>query len=167
MLAVMLAVVLLVTGCQGDPAEGPRRAPQLAGHDLDGQPRNIADLAGDVVVVNTWASWCGPCRDEMPVLAAAQQELGDDGLQVLGLNVRDRPASAARLVEETGVQFPSIVDADGTLSVEWGVRGMPETFVVDRDGYIVAHHFGPVDEEWVESTLAPLVHEGVLEGEQP
>ncbi|MEO9248241.1 TlpA disulfide reductase family protein [Citricoccus nitrophenolicus] len=150
--------VLLLTGCQTGADDGPRRAPPLSGLDLQGEPRDIGDLAGEVVVVNVWASWCGPCRDEMPVLQDAQEDLGDDGLQVLGINTRDLPGAAESLVAETGVSFPSVVDTEGTLAVEWGVSGMPQTFVVDRDGTIAAHRFGAVDREWIESTIAPLVH---------
>ncbi|GAA1146076.1 TlpA family protein disulfide reductase [Nesterenkonia lutea] len=160
----LAAAALLLAGCQSEP-EGPREAPPLVGADLDGQLRDISDHAGDVIVVNTWASWCAPCRDEMPVLAAAQESLQDEGFQVMGINVRDRPESAARLVEETGVPFPSIVDPDGTLAVEWGVLGMPQTFVVDRQGHIVDHVFGAVDQAWVESTVEPLVR-GVPEAEE-
>ncbi|MFC7402808.1 TlpA family protein disulfide reductase [Citricoccus sp. GCM10030269] len=157
-LAVCLVVCFgsLVSGCHVE-TDGPRPAPELSGEDLQGHQRSLAELTGNVVIVNAWASWCGPCRDEMPVLAQARQRLGDEGLHVLGLNVRDRPDAAAALVEETGVQFPSIVDAQGRMAVDWGVSGMPQTFVVDRSGTIVAHRFGAVDAAWIETTVEPVV----------
>lgn len=154
-----VAVVWGVSGCHAAPGE-QRPAPVLSGEDLQGQPVDIADLEGDVVVVNAWASWCGPCRDEMPVLAAAHEELGDDGLRIVGLNVRDDPESARRLEDQSGVRFPSVVDPDGDLAVEWGVRGMPQTFVVGPEGLIVDHRYGAVDEEWVSTVVEPLVTEG-------
>ncbi|MGW9551437.1 redoxin domain-containing protein [Citricoccus zhacaiensis] len=162
-LAAVIGMLVLV-GCQGTADDGPRQAPPLSGPDLQGNPQDIADLAGEVVVVNAWASWCGPCRDEMPVLEAALDAHGDDGLHVLGINTRDQPDAAQGLVAETGVTFPSVVDTEGTIAVEWGVSGMPQTFVVDRDGTIAAHRFGAVDQEWIDSTIAPLVH-GASEAE--
>ena len=157
--AFVVASLVLTAGCEAEADAGPRPAPGLSGQDLEGDHHDLADLAGDVVIVNAWASWCGPCREEMPVLARAQDSLGDAGLQVLGLNVRDRPEAAAQLIEDTEAGFPSIVDPDGRHAVTWGVRGMPQTFLVDRSGDIVDLTFGAVDDEWIESTVAPLVHE--------
>ncbi|GAA1659257.1 alkyl hydroperoxide reductase [Citricoccus zhacaiensis] len=160
--------VLVLAGCQHGADDGPRVAPPLSGLDLQGNPQDIAELAGEVVVVNAWASWCGPCRDEMPVLEAAQDAHGDDGLHVLGINTRDRTDAAQDLVAETGVSFPSVVDTEGTLAVEWGISGMPQTFVVDRDGTIAAHRFGAVDQDWIDSVIVPLVHgTSVSEEEEP
>lgn len=156
--------ILALTGCQGAADDGPRQAPRLSGQDLEGQARDIQELAGDVIVVNAWASWCGPCRDEMPVLEDAHATLGDDGLHVVGLNIRDLPEAAQALVQETGVTFPSVVDTDGKLAVEWGVSGMPQTFVVDRHGNIAAHRFGAVDQDWIDATVVPLVHEAAETG---
>lgn len=158
----LVAAVLLLAACQPGTPEGPQPAPVLSGPDLEAQPRDLADLKGKVVVVNAWASWCEPCRKEMPVLDEAEATLGSEGLAVMGLNVRDRPESAQRLVQETGVDFPSIVDADGKQAVEWGIWGLPQTYLVDRDGNVVAHQIGPVDEEWIQSTVSPLVTEGKL-----
>lgn len=133
-------------------------APPLAGQTLDGGSFDLADVRGSVVLVNVWASWCAPCREEIPLLAAAAREWGPRGLQVVGIDVND-DSTAARgfLADLGGVPFPSVVDVDGRLSVEWGTTGVPETFVVDRDGTVVAKRFGAVTEAWlVEEVLTRL-----------
>jgi len=155
-LAVVLALALAGCGSSGEP-DLPRPAPALAGADLDGVHRDLAELEGSVVLVAAWASWCGPCWDEAPVLDRAQERWGADGLEVLGLNVRDVPRAAENFVARTGARFPSVVDPDGTVSVDWGVWGMPHHFLVDRTGAVVAHRAGPVTEDWLESVIPAQV----------
>ncbi|PZR52951.1 hypothetical protein DNL40_09875 [Xylanimonas oleitrophica] len=156
LLATTLAGTALA-GCAA-PQDEPRPAPPLAGTDLDGTPRDVADLRGSVVLVSAWASWCAPCRDEMPVIAQARDDLGPHGLEVLGINVRDLPGSARDFAAETGMDWPSVVDLEGTKAVGWGMRGLPVTYLVDRDGRVVDQHPGPVTEEWVEAVVEPEVH---------
>lgn len=155
-LAVVVALALAGCGSSGEP-DLPRPAPALAGADLDGVHRDLAELEGSVVLVAAWASWCGPCWEEAPVLDRAQERWGADGLEVLGLNVRDVPRAAENFVARTGARFPSVVDPDGTVSVDWGVWGMPHHFLVDRTGAVVAHRAGPVTDEWLESVIPAQV----------
>lgn len=154
LIAILAALVL--TGC-GPTVQLDEAAPELRGTDLDGTYRDITELEGSVVVVAVWASWCGPCREEVSVLSNAQERLGPEGLMVLGLNFQDNPNSAREFVAEEQASFPSVVDRDGTISVGWGVTGIPQSFLVDRDGKIVARHFGAVTEEWIEDVVAPEV----------
>ncbi|MBO0609032.1 cytochrome c-type biogenesis CcmF C-terminal domain-containing protein [Myceligenerans salitolerans] len=158
-LLTLLIVPGLVTGLVGcAPAEDePSPAPPLAGEGLDGGRYDVADLRGSVVLVAAWASWCAPCRDELPLLEDAAQRHEDDGLEVLGINVRDLPGPARRFAAEHDVSFPSVVDRRGTLSVAWGLRGLPATYLVDRDGNLVARHPGPVTEEWIDTVVVPEV----------
>lgn len=166
--AVALALVLAVGGGTAAAVELtgrlpsatalPRPAPELAGPGLHGEALDLDELRGSVVVVPAWASWCAPCEEEVPVLEQALDRLGPDGLVVLGMNVHDRPRSARAFTGPDGPPgYPSVLDEDGRFAVEWGLRGVPETFVVDRDGDVVAHHLGAVTAEWVESTVAPVV----------
>lgn len=133
-------------------------APPLAGEDLDGQQRDLADLRGHVVLVNVWASWCPPCAEEIPVLLEAQSRFGADGLRVLGVVTQDRAPAARDAAAAWGANaYPSIRDEDGTLAVSWGIRGVPETFLVDRDGVLVERHIGPVTLDWLTDHLEPVV----------
>lgn len=140
----------------GGPSPAP--APRLAGSTLDGGRFDLAEARGHVVVVNVFASWCGPCRDELPLLADAARRWAPDGLRVVGLNLRDGPEAVRALLAETGADDLTVVpDPDGTRGVEWGVRGVPETFVVDRDGRIVTRHQGVVSRQWLDRWVTPLV----------
>lgn len=151
--------LVLVTGCgQLIATELPRPAPDLSGAALGGGEHDLEEYAGDVVLVVAWASWCGPCHDEVPVIEAAHDELGRAGLQVVGLNVRDSPAAARAFQDQYDLSYPTIVDDRGGISIDWGVRALPESFVIDREGNIIAHHFGAVDQEFIDSVVRPEVH---------
>ena len=139
----------------GDPSRIPsaligRPAPQTALPALAGLLNNGAQVPGldptvfkgKVSVVNVWASWCVPCHDEAPLLT----ELGRDSrLQIVGINYKDSPDNARRFLGRYGNPFGIVgVDANGRAAIEWGVYGVPETFIVGRDGTIVYKLVGPV-----------------------
>lgn len=156
--AAVLAVVL--TACSpggGVPAQDPYPAPTLDGTDMSGEHWDLQDHRGSLVLVSVWASWCGPCREEVPVLSDVDRRFDDDDLLVLGLVFRDNPDAARQFVEEEQPTFPSVVDADGTIAVDWGVSALPQTFLVDQEGAVVARHFGAVTEEWVDDVVVSRV----------
>ena len=155
-LAAMLGGALLAEA--PTPAGVGEPAVALVGTTLDGERFDLAELRGDVVVVNVWASWCAPCRDELPALADAARRWGEDGLHVVGISTRDRESAARGLLREVGASaLPSVVDQDGRLALSWGALGVPETFVVDRSGVVRARLAGAVDEAWLERHAAPLL----------
>ncbi|MEO3777657.1 TlpA disulfide reductase family protein [Micromonospora sp. B11E3] len=136
----------------------PAPAPALAGATLDGGRFDLADARGQVVLVNVFASWCGPCRDELPLLVDADRRWSPQGLRLVGLNVRDGADAVRALLEQTGAQGLTVLpDPDGTRAVDWGVRGVPETFLVNRDGRIVDRQRGVVTGQWLEQRVAPLL----------
>ncbi|MFG1299028.1 DsbE family thiol:disulfide interchange protein [Xanthobacter sp. V3C-3] len=126
---------------------GPDGAP-LPGLDL-------AALKGRPALVNVWASWCGPCRDEHPVL----MDLAKDGrFAVVGINYKDAPENARRFLGQHGLPYSAVgVDPKGRAAIEWGVYGVPETFLLSRNGTIVHKFTGPLTPETVRSTLLPLM----------
>jgi cytochrome c biogenesis protein CcmG/thiol:disulfide interchange protein DsbE len=151
----LLAALFLLRLYGGDPSKIPsaligRPAPQTTLPPLDGLLANGAQVPGldpavfkgRVSVVNVWASWCVPCHDEAPLLT----ELGkDQRLQIVGINYKDAPDNARRFLGRYGNPFGVVgVDGNGRASIEWGVYGVPETFVVGRDGTIVYKMVGPV-----------------------
>ena len=165
-LVVLALAVPLVSGLargEGGAETAPllhRAAPPLAGPTLDGGHVDLADLRGSVVLVNVWASWCAPCREEMPLLAEAARAWGPAGLRVVGIDVNDRPESAAAFLDEIGgVPFPSVADPDGRLAVAWGTIGVPETYVVDRDGVVVAKAVGALQPDWLAEHVHPLLEQ--------
>ena len=161
-IAAVVAAVLSV-GLERDPTVVQsvlldQPAPALSGPTLDGGTLALQDYRGDVVLVNVWASWCAPCRREYPVLEQASRKLTPHGLQVLGINTQDNMANAKAFLDELGgANFPSIVDPDGRIAVEWGTFGVPETFLVDREGRLRSRVIGEISSQWISANVVPLL----------
>ena len=121
----------------------------------------FSDLRGEVVVVNFWASWCGPCRAEHTVLTDANDEYGDRGVRFVGVVYQDSRSSAMAFLDDLGWgdEYIYVVDPRSRAGVEFGVFGVPETFFVDRNGIIVAKIAGPVTRESLTGTLERLLAE--------
>lgn len=133
--------------------------PETAGTTIDGHPARVADALGKVVVLNAWASWCAPCRDEIPRLVSAYEASDRSQVAFLGLNVNDDPASAADFASASDIGYPSISDTDGALfNAIPGLAstGLPSTVFLDRQGRVAARIIGPVHDGQVESVLASL-----------
>ena len=134
-----------------------RQAPSLAAAAAlrADPPPTDADLrAGEVTLVNVWASWCGPCRVEHPVLT----ELAAAGTKVIGINYKDPPEQALGFLAELGDPYAAIAaDSAGRIGLDWGIYGVPETFVVDGDGTILLRHPGPLTADIVAARIAPLL----------
>ncbi|WP_428506618.1 DsbE family thiol:disulfide interchange protein [Roseateles sp.] len=115
-----------------------------------------ADMTGKISVLNVWASWCGPCREEHPLLLDLARRRPE--LQLLGLNYKDEPAQATRWLKELGNPYRAIgSDTRGQVGIDLGVYGVPETFVIDRQGLIRYKHVGPLTAELLRDTLEPLL----------
>lgn len=152
----------------GDPSRIPsaligRPAPATVLPPLDGLLRDGAPvggldpaaLKGKVSVVNVWASWCVPCHDEAPLL---MQMAKDTRFQIVGINYKDAPDNARRFLGRYGNPFGQVgVDASGRAAIEWGVYGVPETFVVGRDGAIAYKLIGPITPDNLRGTLLPEI----------
>ena len=134
--------------------------PPIEGRD-DGL--SSADLRGEVSIVNVWASWCVPCRVEMPLLV----ELAAQGtVPIHGINYKDAPDAALAFLDETGDPYTRIgADRSGRTSIDWGVYGLPETFVIDAQGRIAYKHVGPFDRRSLEQDILPVVRRLQSEGE--
>jgi thiol-disulfide isomerase/thioredoxin len=171
------AVVLLLAGglsaCGRDvpPVPGTKTvaAPDrgepltLAGSTLDGGTLDLADLRGRVVVLNNWASWCAPCRDETPELVRLVEASDPDAVAVVGMDVTDDEAAARAFVEEFRVPYPSIVDPEGDLLATIpGVppSSLPSTLVLDQQGRVAARIIGGTDAAQLSGIVSGLVAEG-------
>jgi cytochrome c biogenesis protein CcmG/thiol:disulfide interchange protein DsbE len=114
-----------------------------------------ADLKGKVALINVWASWCVACKQEHPVLMALVRERR---VPLIGLNYKDKREDAMHMLKVEGNPYDvSIVDADGRVGIDWGVYGVPETFLVDKQGIIRYKQIGPITPEVWEHTLQPLI----------
>ena len=137
---------------EGSPLVG-QRAPDFALLDPQGEPVRLSDLRGRPVVINFWATWCEPCREEMPALQRLYAER-DGGVAVVAVNFRETPDAAAAFVRELGLTFPVALDRQGEVAARYGVRGLPSSFFVDGGGVVRAVHFGPLDEQSLRQRLA-------------
>jgi cytochrome c biogenesis protein CcmG, thiol:disulfide interchange protein DsbE len=120
---------------------------------------SLADYEGKVVVLNVWASWCPPCRSEMPLLQRMHEKIATDDAVVLGIDSQDVSDEAMKFLRENEIDFPSLRDRDGEYADALGTNRLPETFLIDRDGRIAALRRGPVDQAWLDENLAPLLEE--------
>jgi cytochrome c biogenesis protein CcmG/thiol:disulfide interchange protein DsbE len=140
----------LAVGDEAPDAELPR---------LDGEGTgSIADYRGEWLLVNFWASWCAPCRDESPTLQRFSEQHGDD-VAVLGIDTQDLTGDAMDFVDEFGLTYPMLRDPDteSPLSDDYGATGLPESFLVDPEGEVAMICRGPVDDGDLEELVLPLV----------
>lgn len=160
-LAVLGVVALLASGLGHDPkaVASPlvgRSAPDFRLQGMQGPPVRLSDLRGQVVVVNFWASWCAECRTEQQSLNQTWADFRDSGVVVVGVNFQDQRADAEQYLGSMGVTYPAVEDTQSRTALAYGLRGVPETFVVDRSGRIVDRVIGPVDAQRLATTLTTL-----------
>ncbi|MEP0320936.1 DsbE family thiol:disulfide interchange protein [Bauldia litoralis] len=165
---VALAAVFLIrleTG--GNPDAIPsaligRPAPDFDLPPLEGVARPglaRADLEGGVTVVNVFASWCGPCRIEHPQLMELAK---DDGINLVAINYKDQPGNARRFLTDLGNPYAAIgVDPNGRAGIDWGLYGVPETFIIDATGTIRYKHIGPIGEDTLAEVIRPEIEKAM------
>jgi cytochrome c biogenesis protein CcmG/thiol:disulfide interchange protein DsbE len=128
---------------------------------LDGRGTgSLADHRGDVVLVNFFASWCQPCEEEAPILERAHRLLARHGGTVLGIAVDDARARTQAFVNRHGLTFPVLRDVERSFAKGYDITGLPETFLIDRDGRIVALARNQVTQRWIDEHLTPLLEAG-------
>jgi peroxiredoxin len=153
---LVLALALLAgAGCEHRQALVGGAAPEFSLSDLGGKAVRLANLKGRVVFLNVWATWCEPCREEMPSMESLYQRLHGPDFEMLAVNADqgDR-AVVERFVREHGLTFPVLPDPDLQIADRYRVTGYPETFLIDRNGRIVGHEIGPRDWDSPESHAA-------------
>ena len=161
LIAFLVLVGFLAVGLKLDPREVPspligKPAPAFSLPRLDAPAQRLSsqEMRGKVWVLNVWASWCGPCRQEHPLIA----DLAKSGAAVYGLNYKDKPADAVAWLAELGNPYVATVsDVEGLVGIDFGVYGVPETFVIDQAGVIRLKHIGPMTPEALRDRVLPLL----------
>lgn len=162
LLFFMTLAIILGIGLTLDPRKIPspligKPVPEFSLPPVKGRTLGLAsaDLKGEVSLVNVFASWCVSCREEHPVFMDFRKR---DVVPIHGLNYKDKPDDAARWLDELGDPYTRTgADLDGRVAIDWGVYGVPETFLVDRDGRIAYKHIGPVTPQIMSEKLMPLI----------
>jgi len=166
----LILLGLLAWGFLAPRSEPPRQAPEFRLQLLDGGTVSSDELRGNPVVLNFWASWCIPCREEMPAFERMWERYRGDGVQIIGVNFQDSVTGAREFVDEVGVTYPIALDERGTLASDLGVHGLPQTFFIDEDfrfekitaGQAIGGGgdrvvFGAIDEETLEEKIRQLL----------
>ena len=169
MILIAIAVVVFAPreGLPSKPADDPRQAagevnfpaPRLELTDLDGNPTSLADLQGQVVLINNWATWCPPCRAEMPELEAYFQAHKADGFVLVGINSGDKQSQVVAFIQEYELTFPMWLDPTGLALHTFKNNALPSSYLVDESGTVRRAWTGAVSLETLEKYVTPLLED--------
>jgi thiol-disulfide isomerase/thioredoxin len=157
----LVSIAVLLTSFNAFSSAKKGSAPDFTLASKEGGNVRLQEQLGDVVLINFWASWCGPCREELPYLEALQQEYSDLGFTILAVNVDQEPGKAEILLKDIAVTFPVLFDVDDKVSRLYDVQAMPTTVIVDRDGNqrLLHHGYKSGDEIKYKQAVKALLRE--------
>ncbi len=161
-ITLIILALMLLTGCSIDSVQsGPRvgqRAPDFELKNLDGQTISLEDLRGKAVLLNFWATWCGPCRGEMPYLEEIYQEWSDEKLLLLAINIGESSSQAKDFLQSNNLSLPVLLDIRQAVAEQYNITAIPTTFFIDKDGIIQDKVVGSFrDKETIESYIFKIV----------
>lgn len=156
--SVLLAIMALLAALPLRAEPTGKAAPAWQLSDVNGKPLKLADFKGKVVVLDFWATWCPPCRAEIPGLVALQKKYADQGLSVIGVSVDEGgPRVVKPFMERFAINYPVVMGNERVLADYGGISAIPTTFIIDREGKVVAAHQGYTDQATFESEISPLL----------
>lgn len=157
--AVLVVGFALLRQHQTQPTSG--LAPDFTLTTFDGQPFTLSEQRGNIVVINFWASWCGPCREEAPALERLWNRYKDQGVVVLGVTFADEPDDSLEFMQEYGLTYPNVDDPRSEVSKDlYHIQGVPETFVIDQNGEVARFIYSTVDEASLTVLIDRLLEQG-------
>lgn len=158
--AAIVALLTVSVARPSTPVDTPIVGRPAAAFDLqtlDGRRVSLAALRGSPVVLNFWASWCAPCREEAPLLTAADDTYRSQGLRILGVVYQDSTDNARAFMARYGQAYPGLLDPDGRTAIDYGVFGIPETFFIDRSGVVRSRQVGVLTEAELRSQIEAVL----------
>jgi len=159
-LTVMVLTAMLLSCCSKgeqstDKAEIGKPAPDFTLTDINGKNWQLSNLRGKVVFINFWASWCAPCLEEIPSMEALNRMMPDEYFQMVTILYNDRPEYAQNVVNKSGATFPVLLDPDSEAARQYGLTGVPETFIIDTRGILREKFIGP--KNWLSQDAVAMV----------
>jgi len=157
--ALSVLILALMTGCKPRPSTTPSAtnhplAPDFSLTDINGQKLDLASYRGKIILLDFWATWCAPCKAEIPHFVDMQNKYGPQGLQIIGISMDDSISPVRKFYGDEKMNYPVAVGDDKLAEAYGGVLGLPIAFVIDRDGHIIAKHTGETDAAVFENEIA-------------
>ena len=160
LVVIFTCVVSMTTGSLFSLQETPHDAPEFSLTDFDGQPHALSDYKNKVVILNFWATWCGPCKKEIPHFNAAYEKFESEGLVIIGVSLDRREEAVRRFLQRTDLSYPVAMATPELVESYRPGNVIPVTFVIDKRGIIRSRHVGYMDEETLITTFKELSGEG-------
>jgi len=155
---VAMCLTTFQPGCKGRGRAMQGMAPQWELKSVDGRTMKLSDFDGKVVILDFWATWCGPCRLEIPGFVELQKEFGDKGLAVIGVSLDEQgPPVVRKFMENFNVNYPMVMADDKVVQDYGGIRAIPTTFIIDRKGKLIRKHVGYASKEEFEKEIKALL----------
>lgn len=134
-----------------------QQAPDFQLNNINGEPLSLSDFKGQVILLNFWASWCGPCISEMPSIETLYKETKDSDIKIIAVNIGESVETAGNFIKDKGYTFETLFDPDNKIATLYGVRSIPTTYIIDKNGNIVAGKLGAY--EWDNDKLKNILQE--------
>jgi len=155
-LAIGVLGTSTATGRSGKELVG-KKTPFFVAPKVGGQLISLEDYKERPLILNFWASWCPPCRDETPGMERVWRKYKDEGVIILGINVQDGEKEAERYISEFGVTFSNALDLDGSITVDYGITGLPVTFFINKKGFVIGRWVGSISEDKLDNWVSSLI----------